>query len=656
MLACLVGCAVRAPAPIDVDALLARRGAVEARRDLEIRIASDRRDVAAWLALAALAERTQRPSEAIGALEAVIALGGPLGTRWRDEDRARLARLIAARGRARLARGAATALADLERARELGAAVTDEEQRRARAAGAIAALRHSDAGTRDGGRRTLAALDLVPAWRGARRGASPEQRGQFGAWLWEQGARRAAWEELSAWHAATTPPRNDALQTAYLIAARWWLPLDRSGPPAEDLIGPARCAFMACAPRDVVGDEVAERAYLLAPAPPAVRDPADAAALAVITLRQALRGETSWGPALAARVDLTVFADPKQLAKLPRFAQPVFAVLAGREPPSPGEGTTPDERLVIAAGRMLAGAVELDSLVENGPQGAELRRVATRPAFAGDARAEAVARHASLVVLDTTPVDALRAMVVAYRRDPAITERLGRDAIAGAVDAAAMHAILGALFDALGDPARARASWQAAVDASPEPAFGRGLAEAQARQRDPDAALVHATVAAAASGDPAVVWTAIARALLQVGAYVHALEAAGSAIDLSGPETLTAALDIAIQASRALGRDGQAARLADQRTRVARSASVDGDPTDADAALHAHRQAASGNTLARLWVASRWNPRNVELRAALLAATPTDDPRRGAITAELVDLAGDRDPEVRRAAAAALRR
>src|SRR4029079_17245081 len=100
--------------------------------------------------------RVGRPSEAIDALEAVVALGGPLGGRWHAEDKARLARLIAARGRARRARGAATALADLERARSLGATVADAELRAAHIAGAIEALHHSDPGVRDKGRRTLA--------------------------------------------------------------------------------------------------------------------------------------------------------------------------------------------------------------------------------------------------------------------------------------------------------------------------------------------------------------------------------------------------------------------------------------------------------------------------------------------------------------------
>ena len=702
VLACLASCGgLRAPAPLDVDTLLAARGPIEARRDLEIRVIGDPRDVAGRLALAALDERIHRPSEAIDVLEQVVALGGPLGVRWHADDQARLARLIAARGRARLARGAATALSDLERARGLGAAITGDELRRARVAGAIVALRHSDAEARDAGRRTLAALAAPAApgapgragaaatdvagtataatepaatepavgpdernsgdtWLGARPGAAPEQRGRFGVWLWDQGARRAAWDELSAWHDATHSPRDQALQDAYLAAARWWTPLDRPGPPAGDLVGPARCAFAACSPRDIAGENLLERAYLIAPLPPPVSDPADAAALAVITLHQALRGEVSWGAALAARVDLAAFADPKQLAKLPRHVQPIFARLAGRDATIPGDGATADQRLVIAAERVLAGAGvgEIAPLIGTAPYSDELRRVAaTRPPFTGDARAEAAARHASLIAGEAARAGELRAIVAAYLRDPVIADRLGRDAVASAPDAAAMHATLAALFDALGDPARARAAWQAAIDASPEPAFVRGLAEACARQGDPDAALVAATTAAAASGDPAIVWTGVARALAGAGHYVHALDAARSAIDLSGPETLAAALDVAVVASQALGRDAQAAALATQRARSAQGRSVpgDADPTDAAAALAAYKQRASGSTIARMWVASRWNPRDVELRAALLGATTLDDARHAVITGELVDLAGDRDPSLRRAAAAALR-
>jgi hypothetical protein len=791
----LAGCGVRAPARVDVDALLTARGPIEARRDLEIRVTSDPRDVAGRLALAALDERIHRPSEALEALEAVEALGGPLGVRWSDDDRARLGRLIALRGRTRLARGAQSALADLERARRLGAAIEDAELQRARAAGALVALRHSDAEQRDAGRRTLAAMtlpgsatsrvagsgadartaagsdpgsaaassadavagagraaardtapavsegrdawlgarvgagsagdraDAAPAvtdgsdawlgarvggapeqrgaapavsegsdawlgarvggapeqrgaapavsegsdaWLGARVGASPEQRGRFGAWLWQHGARRAAWDELSAWHAATRSPRDPVLQGTYLTVARWWTPLDRPAPPAEDLVGPERCAFVPCTLHDAgttdpTAEIALERAYLLAPLPPPTRDPDEAAALAAVALHQALRGEVSWGAALAARVDLPAFADPDLLAKLPLHVQPIFAQLLGRTAPIPRDGATPDQRLVIAAERSLAGAgiAEIEPLLVDAPYAAELRRVvAPRAPYTGDALAEAAARHAALAVPGTAARDALRTIAAAHARDPAIADRLARDAIAQAADAAALQATLAALFDALGDPARARTAWQAAVSASPEPAFVRGLAEACARQGDADAALIFATGAAAASGDPAAVWTSVAYALAGAGKYVHALDAARSAIDLAGPDALAAALDVAISASRALGRDTQAAALAGQRAHVAPAQAAilgDADPTDGRAALEAYRAHAGGSTIARLWVAARWNPRDVELRAALLAASPPDDARRAVSTGELVDLAGDRDPELRRAAVSALR-
>jgi len=689
----LAGCGVRAPAPIDVDGLLRTRGPVEARRDLVIRTTADPRDVAGRLGLAALDERTGRPSDAIDELEAVIALGGPLGVRWHPDDQARLARLIAARGRARLARGAATAQGDLERARSLGAAIDDAELRRARVAAAIVALRHSDAELRERGRRILAdqaargpsesGAGGDVAWLGARRDAPAEQRGQFGAWLWRVGARRAAWDELRAWRAAAVPPRDRAVDAAYLAAARWWTPLDLPDAAAKvlgaDPGGAMRCALVPCSPHEVAGDDAAERAYLLAPLAPPVREPADAAAVVAIALHQALRGEVGWGAAIAARIDLGAFSTPAQLAVLPAHVRPVIARLTGQSAAvtAAGGGTSAggasaggasaggasaEQRLVTAAGRMLAGAdaAEIAGTLDDSTYAGALRAmVEPRPAFAGDARAEAVARHASLVADGAASLDQLRAIAAGFARDPAIADRLAREAVGAASDAAAMHATLGALFDAIGDPARARAAWQAAVDASPEPRFVRGLAGAQARQGDGDAALITATTAAAASGDPAVVWVAIAQALVGSGRYVPALEAARSAIDLAGPETVAAALDAAIAASRALGRDAQAAGLAAQRARVAPVGGGlgDRDPTDARAALDAHRDHASSATLARLWLASRWNPRDIEIRAALLAATATaaGDPRRAAITCELVELAGDRDPEVGRAAAAALR-
>jgi hypothetical protein len=250
----VAACGVRTPARIDLTALVGERGAVEARRALVIRVLDDPRDVQARLALAELVEQS-RPSEAIEQLEAVERLGGPIGTRWRLEDQQRLARLLRARGHARSARGAASALADLERAKALGIAPSSQDLEYARYLVAVAQLRHVAVRERASGRQVLAELvnahdiKAVPGfatWVGARATATPAERGAFGAWLWTVGARREAYEQLAAWHAATRPPRDEALQAAYLRALAWWSPLwlgEVKPPPAEDLVGPERCWF-----------------------------------------------------------------------------------------------------------------------------------------------------------------------------------------------------------------------------------------------------------------------------------------------------------------------------------------------------------------------------------------------------------------------------
>jgi hypothetical protein len=530
----VTGCGMRTPSRVDVGALLKKRGAVEARRDLTIRVLDDPRDVQARLALAEVAETTGRPSEAIEQLEAVVGLGGPLGTRWHDGDRARLGRLLLARGRVRLARGAATALADLERAGSLGARATSDELAAARVAIAIARLKHSDAKERAKGRVVIAKEAKTPSWGGGAANASAVERGAYGAWAWSVGARREAYDQLAAWHAATKPPRDDKLQAGYLRALAWWSPVwlgEVKPPPPEDLVGPERCWFPGT---DCV--------------PPADDEP-------VLPAAQ------------------THDADPR-------------AAVAAR----------------YAATRMNADVV------------------------------------------------ALLPIATAFLRDPAIAERLGRDYVASAVDVAVGHATVGALFDALADPARSRLNWHAAAAASAEPAFMRGLAEAAARTGDGSAALVFATQAAAAWGDPAVVWVGVASALVGSGQYVDGLTAARNALDLAGPEALPRALDVAIAASRALGRIAQADALIVQRARLAPR-----KRSDVDGALAAHREQPTASTIARLWVESRAHPRDVELRAALIDALDLDDPRRATVIEELVVLAGDPDPDRALAAVGALR-
>jgi len=154
-----------------------------------------------------------------------------------------------------------------------------------------------------------------------------------------------------------------------------------------------------------------------------------------------------------------------------------------------------------------------------------------------------------------------------------------------------------------------------------------------------------------------VVWTRVAEALAGSGRYVHALEAARSAIELAGPDVAADAFAAAIVASHALGRDAQAAALADRRAGIAPAGGTfgDRDASDPVAALEAHRRSPGEAASDRLWRASRWNARSVELRAALLDALAPGDPRRAVIIGELVELAGDRDAALSRAAAAAVR-
>jgi len=679
----LASCGVRTPARIDVDALVARRGVGEARRDLAVRIANDPRDVAPRLALAAIDEQA-RPSSAIEQLEMVDSLGGPFGTRWRDDDRGRLARLLIARARVRLAREASTALADFDRAASLGAAIDPRERTSARVLHAIARLRQVDTKERAAGMRVLAELWNAGgerAWAGARSAATAAERGSFGAWLWSVRARRAAWEELSGWHDATPAPRDPELAAAYLTARAWWVPYDGAPPEPDDLVGPDRCRYTTvtgCGIAELLEgeplDEAALAAVLASPRSSEKLDARATTAWLQLTLLQALRGEASWGPAFAARVDV----GSVPVASIPAPFRPAFAALAGK--PVPIEGAfenrriTAQDRLLLAAGRVLRGARDTDVAAALGDPGTRPDRAhrADPPAWIEGTwllrviavPAEAVA--APLVTAAAANVRVrvphglddltLRALAAAYLRDPAVADRLGREAIARSTDAAITNASLGALFAALEDPARARAAWQVAVELSPEVDHLRGLAEAIARAKDPDAALVATVAAAAAWGDPAPVWTSVARSLENTGEHVHALDAARSAIGLASSTTLVDAIDVAIAASTALGRTAQVDELTALRARITPPLPErPGDPTDVVAALHAHDRAANAGATAQLWVAARWNRRHVGGRAALLAAMSLDDPRRGVVIAELVELASDRDPEVGRDAVRVLR-
>jgi tetratricopeptide (TPR) repeat protein len=555
----MVTSCVTAPSRVDVNALVKRLGPVDARHELEVRIVDDPKDIAARLALAKLCEEQKRPSQALEQLEAVIRVGGPIGTRWHDEDRARFARLLYARGLERTTRGAPTAIDDMERARSYGAKVSDAEIASARLANALVHVRHIDAKERATGIAMLKKLGKVPA-----------SRGELGAWLWSIGAKRAAWEELAAWHDATKAPRDERLQIAYLVARAWWTPYDGLPPTVDELVGPERCRYGACKASDLVQNGTwSEAIAALRYAPPRkVTDPQEAYAWLVITLAEALRGEGSWAALYAGRVDVNAIA----IVQLPPSGRAAFALVTGRDvSDTPNDGSIAGRFLAAGVAAARGGkAEEVRGLLGNLAETRDGLALVAAAAEAQPLDAPYAAGVARFVAARTGEqrLDRVKAILDGYARDPLIADRLARDVVAEHADAAAGHAFVATLFDAIEDPARARESWQAAVDDSPgEPAYVRGLAEAIARAKDPDAALVFATQAAAAAGDPAPVWIAIARALHGVGADVHALQAARFALDLASGETIADALDVAIVATDALGRPA-----GDLRTRRARVA------------------------------------------------------------------------------------
>src|SRR5579862_2338432 len=111
------------PRPVDVGALVAAKGLDGAEAELRFRVASDDHDRAAFAALGEVEARRDRPGAALAALDQADALGGAPGDPLPTRDRLRLGELYLARGRERAVRGAPAAVADLDRARALGAFV-----------------------------------------------------------------------------------------------------------------------------------------------------------------------------------------------------------------------------------------------------------------------------------------------------------------------------------------------------------------------------------------------------------------------------------------------------------------------------------------------------------------------------------------------------
>jgi tetratricopeptide (TPR) repeat protein len=685
LILCLVGCAAR-PGP-SVDALLAKHGVEGARSELEFRIASHPDDLDARRGLARLDQQHGRPASAIRHLLVVEKAGGPVGTRWTGEDRRRLAHLLVRRAWHRAARLAPSAVDDLEHAGRLGATIDPALQLRADQGLALAEMRHAASAVRARGIERMATLlpriapDLTTA---------QAARERLGAIAWRFGAKRATLEILEAWQAdgGTAP----AAVARLARARRWWsvpgaTKFDADlrdanigggivAPPPPDPVTD-HCLPEAAAPTDACSPiaaidapgwelDLIRASRRWAP----TRDPAGAAAWVIVTLRAALRGDDgalgggAWLALLRPRVD------PTTADHVLGWARPTLLRAAGRRDDAEAavrglaaspEGMAPGPALVVAAEAILAGlpaatvrdvldAVEpgpdrdaLAALIEPrtidaAPPPPDVLGAATAARFGGDAGAYAgIAR--------------------AYAQDPALAARQLDDLIDSRVDEAEGAAAAAFVMDGLGDLARARALWQRAVDASPEMTYVLELGLATARAGDDPAALIHFTSAAAASGDAAPVLVAGARALLDGGRPLAAIELAREAIDLAGPDAIGDALAVGADASSAAGRDDQAAELRRRRDALITPAPSDpDDPTDATAAVAAYPKRAKATGVAALVVAARWNPRDVATRA-LLARLPDDDPRATRARAELAALAANPSVplELARRALAALR-
>lgn len=330
LLAGAAACGGARPAPSssrDAAAAADRREALLAR----VLVAPD--DVAAWLELAAEEDRAGRPSAALDALEQARLRRAPLGPDLDERDRQREGRLLAARGRARLLRGAASALADLQKAEAAGAPVDDSELLAAEVAAALAEARHSDARRRAAGLSRLRQLGerggSAAIARGALATASAAERTAWAAWLWERGAKRAAHDVLAALGApsgAGQPPAlGDAAAELWAEASAWWRPSWRRLAPIPavprsaarrcavvPLMDPAGAAPFACAPSQVVSagarSTAEERDVLALPlegAGPRPWPTADSDALVIMLVRGYLEGQLDDpAPALLRLIDL----------------------------------------------------------------------------------------------------------------------------------------------------------------------------------------------------------------------------------------------------------------------------------------------------------------------------------------------------------------
>lgn len=501
--------------------------------EVRYRLVSSPRDRELYEALAEIEEQRGRPGAALDALDRAERLGRAFRGGLGDETRGRLAKLLIERARVRAARGSPDADVDVVRARKLGATVPAELVREAALAAIAGDLRHTDPQRRARGKTRLV---LVDPKRAAALGGdgTPEVIGATAAWLERARAYRVMGEMLDEAVRAhgVEVLRADGAADRWLAARRWW-----SGPEGRpdiltveraEALGAGPCWF----PRAGSACDVIAAGGSKEPAGPSwepvlvthwerdgvrAANPDEAAAWMIVARRAAARGQiASYERAVRDHVDLAAMAHD---ARLPPWAREELARIEAGESASP------------PAPSALDGASWPDAA-------------------------------ASLVASNDAERAALVEVARAHATDAALADRRAEDLIAATIDVAASAPLLARLFSLLDDPARARAYWQRAADASPEDAeLTLGLALAMADAGDPAAGLVQMTRAAAGWGDAGAAMLRGARGFAAAGQTVEALSLVRSALSLSAPGDEAPAAALAAALLDELGRTTAAATL-----------------------------------------------------------------------------------------------
>jgi tetratricopeptide (TPR) repeat protein len=442
----------------------------------------------------------------------------------------------------RAERGSPDADADVARARKLGVKASPDLVRIAALAAIAGDLRHTDPERRERGRARLMLVDGARARALAGEG-EPNVIGDTAAWLEAVRAYRVMYEMLDERvhaHGIDSLRAAEGAADRWLASRRWW-----GGPEGRpDLVSVERAEAMGASPcwfpRDGNGCNVIAAGGSKEPNGPAweaalvthweragvrAANADEAAAWMIVARRAAARGQiASYERAVRDHVDVEAMSrDPR----VPTWAKKELArILAGE----------PSDESVAATGD-----VALERALDAGswPEAA-----------------------AALVTGDEATRAALVEVARAHALDSALADRRAEDVIAANIDVAAAAPVLARLFSLLDDPARARALWQRAADASPEDAdIALELAIAMADAGDPAAGLVQMIRAAAGWGDAGAAMLRGARSFAAAGHTVEALTLVKSALSLAAPGDEAPVAAVAAALLDELGRTADAAAL-----------------------------------------------------------------------------------------------